>query len=102
MIRRPPRSTLFPYTTLFRSLRAGDHVGRVVENRLHEAGNVARAILQVGGIEHEDAAAGGVGARSVRVGDAVLAAGRNHPQKGVLGLWVHEHVWGAVTGSGLY
>src|SRR3712207_9093822 len=28
MIRRPPRSTLFPYTTLFRSaLRAGDHAG---------------------------------------------------------------------------
>src|SRR2546426_8171890 len=25
MIRRPPRSTLFPYTTLFRSLRARDH-----------------------------------------------------------------------------
>src|SRR5258708_31554922 len=25
MIRRPPRSTLFPYTTLFRSLR-GEHV----------------------------------------------------------------------------
>src|SRR2546430_13461258 len=24
MIRRPPRSTLFPYTTLFRSLRADD------------------------------------------------------------------------------
>src|SRR2546430_13052892 len=24
MIRRPPRSTLFPYTTLFRSERAGD------------------------------------------------------------------------------
>src|SRR3712207_9023082 len=24
MIRRPPRSTLFPYTTLFRSLRRGD------------------------------------------------------------------------------
>src|SRR5438270_6698652 len=23
MLRRPPRSTLFPYTTLFRSLRAG-------------------------------------------------------------------------------
>src|SRR3712207_7538572 len=30
MIRRPPRSTLFPYTTLFRSLfevGAGDHSG---------------------------------------------------------------------------
>src|SRR3712207_8503475 len=25
MIRRPPRSTLFPYTTLFRSWRAPDH-----------------------------------------------------------------------------
>src|SRR2546430_5867689 len=25
MIRRPPRSTLFPYTTLFRSGRAADH-----------------------------------------------------------------------------
>src|SRR3712207_8089040 len=25
MIRRPPRSTLFPYTTLFRSLQAGGH-----------------------------------------------------------------------------
>src|SRR2546425_1822785 len=24
MIRRPPRSTLFPYTTLFRSVRQGD------------------------------------------------------------------------------
>src|SRR5258708_16345617 len=26
MIRRPPRSTLFPYTTLFRSLRRGEDV----------------------------------------------------------------------------
>src|SRR6266487_3921094 len=28
MIRRPPRSTLFPYTTLFRSLRRGSDQGR--------------------------------------------------------------------------
>src|SRR2546430_12621384 len=26
MIRRPPRSTLFPYTTLFRSLNSGFHL----------------------------------------------------------------------------
>src|SRR3712207_7166931 len=26
MIRRPPRSTLFPYTTLFRSEQQGEHV----------------------------------------------------------------------------
>src|SRR3712207_7000365 len=31
MIRRPPRSTLFPYTTLFRS-RAGDPAQRVVRD----------------------------------------------------------------------
>src|SRR5256885_9237236 len=29
MIRRPPRSTLFPYTTLFRSLRCMAHQERV-------------------------------------------------------------------------
>src|SRR5256885_5492125 len=30
MIRRPPRSTLFPYTTLFRSLEAERHARRVL------------------------------------------------------------------------
>src|SRR3712207_7212018 len=29
MIRRPPRSTLFPYTTLFRSGRAGEKIAYV-------------------------------------------------------------------------
>src|SRR5256886_13246840 len=29
MIRRPPRSTLFPYTTLFRSLQPGDPAATV-------------------------------------------------------------------------
>src|SRR2546430_9329876 len=33
MIRRPPRSTLFPYTTLFRSRRLSSDVGRAVRNR---------------------------------------------------------------------
>src|SRR2546422_5920536 len=32
MIRRPPRSTLFPYTTLFRSRDAGALVGWEVSN----------------------------------------------------------------------
>src|SRR3712207_8645309 len=31
MIRRPPRSTLFPYTTLFRSERHEDYPGVTVE-----------------------------------------------------------------------
>src|SRR3712207_8850835 len=33
MIRRPPRSTLFPYTTLFRSFDAPDHRRRPVDHR---------------------------------------------------------------------
>src|SRR3712207_7741490 len=34
MIRRPPRSTLFPYTTLFRSVAAADHTSRLSPRRL--------------------------------------------------------------------
>src|SRR5690349_22593373 len=38
MIRRPPRSTLFPYTTLFRSLERGD-VGRVASVGMQAVGD---------------------------------------------------------------
>src|SRR2546425_4903448 len=43
MIRRPPRSTLFPYTTLFRSLRHADggHRGGA-EPRRHRGGELDR------------------------------------------------------------
>src|SRR2546430_10818460 len=34
MIRRPPRSTLFPYTTLFRSLRPPHRIGHGARRRL--------------------------------------------------------------------
>src|SRR2546422_6198760 len=47
MIRRPPRSTLFPYTTLFRSLHLGEDVlGR--QQRLSDDGqpHVARQVEQ--------------------------------------------------------
>src|SRR2546430_12765478 len=39
MIRRPPRSTLFPYTTLFRSIGEDDVAGEVV---VHDAVEPAR------------------------------------------------------------
>src|SRR2546430_6243196 len=44
MIRRPPRSTLFPYTTLFRSLHGATQV-RVLDGRhaLEEPGLIAVA-----------------------------------------------------------
>src|SRR5258705_9509607 len=34
MIRRPPRSTLFPYTTLFRSLHTLARIGDLAGNRI--------------------------------------------------------------------
>src|SRR2546430_7657425 len=40
MIRRPPRSTLFPYTTLFRSLE----VAREGQELAHDALAIARAV----------------------------------------------------------
>src|SRR2546422_11557369 len=41
MIRRPPRSTLFPYTTLFRSHRIGQALQRVAESEALESGGDA-------------------------------------------------------------
>src|SRR3989442_9856314 len=41
MLRRPPRSTLFPYTTLFRSLRdVSDLAGQVAGHEVHVVGQV--------------------------------------------------------------
>src|SRR2546422_7630257 len=44
MIRRPPRSTLFPYTTLFRSLRE-PHLARDAQIELTDF--VVRAVEQI-------------------------------------------------------
>src|SRR3712207_7386881 len=43
MIRRPPRSTLFPYTTLFRSVVSGHWSGRSPTVLPHEGRALARA-----------------------------------------------------------
>src|SRR3712207_8136959 len=51
MIRRPPRSTLFPYTTLFRS--SGDQVEYVIMGQVLQAGagqNPARPAAVAAGI----------------------------------------------------
>src|SRR3712207_8012370 len=61
MIRRPPRSTLFPYTTLFRS-RGGDRRAAPVRD--------ARALRRAGGGPRGAAAGRGAGA------DARTAAAR--------------------------
>src|SRR5258708_28224859 len=65
MIRRPPRSTLFPYTTLFRSL---PHDGKVIPKEVTFA--LAKAAQRQGAkifenvrvlnVEHRDGRANGV------------------------------------------
>src|SRR5256885_11166616 len=45
MIRRPPRSTLFPYTTLFRSAQLGARGGGVAMHALAEDQLVLRRVL---------------------------------------------------------
>src|SRR2546422_1955913 len=49
MIRRPPRSTLFPYTTLFRSLLAASKADRALERAVTagEPAHVAKYAFQV-------------------------------------------------------
>src|SRR5438309_7531610 len=46
MIRRPPRSTLFPYTTLFRSAGEGIEVARVVGERARVVGCARAAAVR--------------------------------------------------------
>src|SRR2546422_6798469 len=58
MIRRPPRSTLFPYTTLFRSVVV--HVGKLGrllaqrDDDLRQLGCALRAVAPVGREHHGD------------------------------------------------
>src|SRR3712207_8512860 len=49
MIRRPPRSTLFPYTTLFRSGKVVRSQFATSEVWIHPSGNVAYLATTMGG-----------------------------------------------------
>src|SRR5690606_41728607 len=52
MIRRPPRSTLFPYTTLFRSLRGADAVINARNELMwRHARDPEEAVVEVVGVE---------------------------------------------------
>src|SRR2546430_2406487 len=48
MIRRPPRSTLFPYTTLFRSRRGGVLEAELARGRPGEGGGELGHVLRNG------------------------------------------------------
>src|SRR3712207_8502877 len=61
MIRRPPRSTLFPYTTLFRSLAAA--LACAGTRRAHPLGAHGRCALRAPRVAHlPHGGSGGVGA----------------------------------------
>src|SRR3712207_7557070 len=80
MIRRPPRSTLFPYTTLFRSV-LGDQVverepvvrGDEVDARHRAPAGVLVEVGRAGEPAGELADGGGLAAPEVADGVAVLA-----------------------------
>src|SRR5256885_16401305 len=50
MIRRPPRSTLFPYTTLFRSGKLTNAIAKKVFAKMFEGGQSAAAIVAAEGL----------------------------------------------------
>src|SRR3712207_8487781 len=57
MIRRPPRSTLFPYTTLFRSQGLPYRIGELLETRAVVDGTGGEAVPLRPGPVHPDARA---------------------------------------------
>src|SRR2546426_5791417 len=60
MIRRPPRSTLFPYTTLFRSQYRGGPLARLARaHDGHRGEGLVRAVSQPA--EHSDRRCGSAG-----------------------------------------
>src|SRR2546422_5742322 len=97
MIRRPPRSTLFPYTTLFRSdPLGGDALAAVPHGELdlrraellgHDLDVPRLGELQRIGGEVEEHATERHG-----VTEAVVAGGRQHPHRELLLLRSEAHV----------
>src|SRR3712207_7277725 len=85
MIRRPPRSTLFPYTTLFRSARAVDARARphdhhaAVAGLAHAAHPAPRAEEHAGEVHVDDAAP--VLERGLLQGRLVEHAGVEHEDR---------------------
>src|SRR5258708_39154200 len=100
MIRRPPRSTLFPYTTLFRSIfdLMGDAAGDIGPGRgalrRHQFGDVVKrddvAVVRIrrllGGDPHRDSAVAAIAVnRRLSLDEALAAEPRRVDQRLELG-----------------
>src|SRR2546426_12605732 len=82
MIRRPPRSTLFPYTTLFRTLRLAAGPGRNPGLAVRSAAVRAPSGLATRHARRCRAARARLGRRALRpAARAVLGAGRPPPRR---------------------
>src|SRR3989475_11325190 len=79
MIRRPPRSTLFPYTTLFRSL-PGRHVLALQERERGERERSAVGALEVGHLVDRDRGVGTADRAGVEGVGLPARRGREDPQ----------------------
>src|SRR5437899_7200148 len=74
MILRPPRSTLFPYTTLFRSLRASSYAGRPFTFFAEKDGGICskRPIRSAANFSIIAASSAGVDRKSTRLNSSHL------------------------------
>src|SRR3712207_9128249 len=88
MIRRPPRSTLFPYTTLFRSLGGTSGIGKQVEQYIKSKGY--DKVERLGGQNRFETNASIVDKLNVKEGTpVVIASGENFPD--ALSIRSEEH-----------
>src|SRR5256885_11317855 len=102
MMRRPPRSTLFPYTTLFRSQIVAHRVGRTGDLRValgvgeHDLGEVDRQALTRRIAATRDPESARLDASQLVSSDAVYRVLRRrgelelHPRAQVTGHRIHE------------
>src|SRR2546430_14905862 len=86
MIRRPPRSTLFPYTTLFRSLVRRQHVARRHHAQRIDAAPIGAQHAELEAIDARDLAAARQPAELLheQAGDGVEALRLREPRVEVL------------------
>src|SRR5688572_32744685 len=74
MLRRPPRSTLFPYTTLFRSVR-NQHPGQLLQS--HNPSLQISHFMDVPAVQKDAQSA----LRGVRIGRSLEHAGEPVPDR---------------------
>src|ERR1035438_2315408 len=98
MIRRPPRSTLFPYTTLFRSQNAGVHAR--LPRRLADGVDARRVIVlrAVRGVEAGLESltrylARDLGPRNIRVNLVAAGPVKTMAARSIPGFAKFEEVW---------